>query len=91
MVDLEILKVRLHDQLVAQHLAEGSNVPLAVAEREEHLADRVLGLHPEGAIERTIRLRDAKLGVEHEQRLPDRVDDVEQQPLGGGNVAVRPL
>ena len=41
-VDLEIVEARLDGELVAQQLAERRDVPLAVAEREQHLADGVL-------------------------------------------------
>ena len=83
------MQLRFHRELVAQQLTQGRNVPLAVAEREEDLADRVLGLHPKGAKERAIRLRNAKFGVQDDEGLPDRVDDIEQQALGGGHFARR--
>ena len=89
-VDVEIIELRLERELVTEQLTEGRNVPLAVAEREEDLADRVPGLHPKRAKEGAIRLRHAEFVVEHEERLPDGVEDIEQQPLGDGNVPGHP-
>ena len=81
MVDVEVVQLRLEGELVAQHLAEGRDVPLAVPQREEDRADRVLGFDLEGVEEGAIGVGDPELVVEHQERFTHRVEDVEQQTL----------
>ena len=40
------------------------------------------GFDPEGLVERPVGRPDVEVGVEHEQRLPDRADDALGEPLG---------
>lgn len=83
-VDLEIIEARFYRELVTQQRAKRRDVPLSVAERKEHFADRVRSLDAENAKEGAIRVRDAKLVIENEQRLADGVDDVQEQLLFNG-------
>ena len=80
-VDFEVVQLRLQRELVAEHLAERRDVPLAVAQGEEDGPDGVLGPDLEGAKEGAIRVGDPELVIEHEKGFAHRVEDVEQQPL----------
>ncbi len=88
MVHLEIVEARFHRELVAQQLPQRRDVPLAVAEGEQHLTDRIVPLDAEDAKERAVRLRDPKLRIQHEQRFANRVDDIQQQLLGHRDVVL---
>src|SRR5674476_325071 len=91
MVYVEIIELRFDGELVAQQFAQRLDVPLAVAEREEDPADRVLGLHAKGGEEGAIRLGHAKLVIQDDQGPPHGIEDVEQKALGSGNSAGNPV
>ena len=75
MLDLEAVHGGLLGNDRLQQDAKGGNVPLAVAERIKQPAPRMLGIDLEGLVERDARRQHAKLVVEHDKRLGDRVDD----------------
>ena len=86
MIDFEVVEARLDGELVAQQFAQRRDVPLAVAELNS--PRRSYRSRSTRKIRKKARFAcvDAELGVEHEQGLPNGVDDVEQQLLGNGHV-----
>ncbi len=89
-VDVDVVQLALGEEAVVQQRPKGRNVPLTIAQREEHFTDRVLGGDSKGVKKRPVGVRDAEVGIEHQQRLAHGVDDVQQQALvwraaaGGG-------
>ena len=83
MIDVDVVYFDFGGEPLAERAKRG-NIPLAVAELEQHFANRLVRTHPKRSKERAIGLRDAKVRVEDEEGLADRVEDVEQQPVGRG-------
>ena len=48
-VDVDVVQLALGGEAVVQQRPKGRNVPLTIAESEEHLTDRVLGCDSKGA------------------------------------------
>ena len=74
-VHLEPFERVLGGQDLLQRLAQRSPVPLAAAQGAQPLALCLLRPHPEGVVVGPVRLLDAELAVEDEQRLAHRGHD----------------
>src|SRR6185436_14170135 len=90
-IDIVVEQLRLERQPLVQQLPQRRDVPLSVAEREEDLADGLFGGDAKRLKKCAVCLRDAELGVEHEQRLAHGVENVEQQLLCERNLSGRSL
>ena len=71
-LDLEVGQTTPVGQNLAQQRAEPRDVQHAVAQLVERAVDGLLRREPEGLVEGAIRRQDAQVGVEHQQRFPDR-------------------
>ena len=98
MVDVHVAQLRrraagrpeqLAHQITQQRMQWG-NVPLAVTDREQSLADGIARLDPKRAKEGAVRVRHAEVRREHEQRFSNRVDDVDQQFFSGTSAVRNP-
>ena len=77
-IDVDVVQLAFSEKSVAQERSKRRNVPLAIAQVEQHFTDRVFGGDTKGSKERAVGPRHAKLRVENEERLVDRINDVEQ-------------
>ena len=87
----KVLDDRVVRQDVLQELAQGGDVPVAVAQVIEQAALSLGGRDLEHRVERAVRGLHAQAGIEDQQRLADRVDEALGIGLGraGGLFGVR--
>src|SRR4029079_11331279 len=77
-VDLDVVQLAFGVKTVAQQLSQTRDVPLAIAQRKQHFADRDVGRDAKGLKKRSVGVRDAKVRVEDKERLTHCIDDIHQ-------------